>query len=329
MTYADEPRMAYPLSKKSIDVHGVATRYLERGQGDAVMVLLHNGLFSKDGFCADSLAWEHNLERLGRQFRVLAPDMLGQGETELPRHRDDYSYAGMVAHVRGFLNALGVRRVHLVGHDQGATVALHIALDAPECVASCTVVDSPTVAPSGDGLPNSTIAGALHPLYSRDSQAWVLARQSFTAHHVTSGHLLEAAAAHAKSEKFARLREQLAAEGMELQLLRSATRAKVDAFVRLREHGVRVPVLLLWGADDPMSSANHVVQLGASPESNSAIAHARAVFNLVRTRQPLTRLSIMARAGYMPFREQPEAFDAIVGGFAQAVDSRNGKERAA
>lgn len=313
--------MSHSLEKKSLHVMGVETRYLEHGAGETVMVLLHNGLFSKDGFCADAFAWEHNIRSLAQDFRVVALDLLGQGATGLPRSQEDYSYAGVIAHVRAFLDVAGIRRAHLVGHDQGALVAIRIAIEAPESVLSCVIVNSPSVAPWGDSVPNLTLKNALTPLYSRDSQAWVLARQSFSTHHVRTGQLLEAAEANGRSAKFAQLRRQLGQPGMDLQLVRSTNKAKVDTFVHLREKGLKVPALLLWGTEDPMSSSNYVTQWGASADSNSAIGHARALFNLIQTRQPMTRLSFIGRAGYMPFREQPEVFNEIVAGFARAVDA--------
>ena len=319
--------MIHSLDKKTVVIEGVQTRYVEYGQGESVIVLLHNGLFSKDGFCASAQMWEHNIEGLGQSFRVIAPDMLGQGDTGLPQMLDHYSYDGMVAHTRAFLAALHIKRAHLVGHDHGGLVAMRIAIEAPESVASCTIVNSPAVAPWGDNVPNVTLQGALHPLYSRQSQAWVLARQSFTAHHVTTGQLLDTAHVHAQSDKFSLLREALSGNSMDLQFVRSVTKTKVNTFVHLREKGVCVPIFLLWGTEDPMSSSNYVTQWGAGTDSNSAIGHARALFNLIQTRQPMTRMSFIGRAGYMPFREQPEVFNEMVSGFARAVDHKEAATR--
>jgi pimeloyl-ACP methyl ester carboxylesterase len=315
--------MNFSSDKQSVDVNGVATRYFDHGRGESVMLLLHNGLFSKDSFCADAVVWEHNMQNLGESFRVIALDMLGQGGTDLPTNEDDYSYDGMVNHTLAFLKALGVERAHLVGHDEGAMVAIRIAIKAPESVLSCTLVNSPAVAPGGDYVPNLTISGPLQPVYGRDSQAWVLGRQSFTPHHVTTGRLLDAATANATSEKFGRLRAKLNEKSMQLRLIRSITRTKVDTFVHLRENGLKVPVLLLWGTEDPMSASNYVTQWGASTDSNSAIGHARALFNLIQSMQPMTRMSFIGRTGYMPFREQPDVFNQIVGGFARAVDAKS------
>jgi len=307
--------------RKAVEVGGVRTEYIEAGQGDSVLLLLHSGLFSQDGVGASAWMWEQNLARLARDFRVIAPDLLGQGGTGYPAAAEHYSIDAMVGHVQDLLSVIGVERAHLVGHDHGAMVALLLAMRNPALARSCVVVNAAAVAPSGDAVPNLTLAAAPQPPYSRGSQSWILERQSVNPHHVSEGRFLEAAVEYTSTSRFAQAREHLRSREMQLQLLRSTNKAKLEVFVHLRERGIHVPTLVLWGTQDPMSSADYVQQWGTSRDSNSSIAFARAVFNLVQARQPLTRLCLVARAGYMPFREQPKVFDEIVGAFARSVES--------
>ena len=78
------------VQRKTVLVDGLVTGYLEAGQGDPV-VLLHGGEF---GVSAE-IGWEHNIAALAAHHRVLAPDMLGFGESakvdrlqRRPRHAD-------------------------------------------------------------------------------------------------------------------------------------------------------------------------------------------------------------------------------------------------
>ena len=98
--------MNHPLEKKSLSVAGVETHYLEQGAGDTTMVLLHNGLFSKDGFCADALAWECNIASLARDFRVIAVDL----------KREDHPGLGEVLPLEGA--HFRVRDVEAAVHDR-------------------------------------------------------------------------------------------------------------------------------------------------------------------------------------------------------------------
>ncbi|MBI2768008.1 MAG: alpha/beta hydrolase [Burkholderiales bacterium] len=312
--------MNKPFERKAVEVRGIRTEYIEAGQGGSVLLLLHSGLFSQDGVGASAWMWEQNLARLARDFRVIAPDLLGQGGTGYPTVAEHYSFDAMVGHLGDLLSVIGVERAHLVGHDHGAMVALLLAIRSPALARSCVVVNAAAVSPSGDAVPNLTLAAAPQPPYSRGSQAWILERQSVNPHHVSQGCFLDAAVDSTSTYRFTQAQEHLRSREVQLQLLRSTNKAKLEVYVHLRERGIHVPTLVLWGTEDPMTSADYVQQWGTSRDSNSSIAFARAVFNLIQARQPLTRLCLVARTGYMPFREQPQVFDEIVGAFARSVE---------
>lgn len=109
------------VQRKTIEVDGLVTSYLEAGQGDPV-VLLHGGEY---GATAD-LGWEHNIVALAAQYRVLAPDMLGFGRTA--KVIDFNDGRGMrIRHVARFCAELGVTSAHFVGNSMGA---INLLVDA-------------------------------------------------------------------------------------------------------------------------------------------------------------------------------------------------------
>lgn len=306
---------------KRLTVQGIETRYLDTGGGNPALVLLHGGMFGGDGFAPSARAWELNLAALSPHFRVLALDTLGHGGTAAPATATDYTCDAMVAHVLAFLDALDIPHAHLVGHDHGGLVAATLAMREPARVRSCTLVNGMAVAPAGDGVPNHTLQGMPAPAHAPHSLQWVLRRQSVDPHHVGAGRYLQEASEIAASARFQAMRAQAQRPDVSLQITRSALGAKVRLFAHLRQHGLAAPTLILWGAQDPMSSFPQVTSWGAGRDSNSPIAHARALFNLVQARQPMTRLALMNRCGYLPFREQPKVFNDVVGGFVRAVDA--------
>jgi pimeloyl-ACP methyl ester carboxylesterase len=100
--------------RKTVLVDGLTTSYLEAGQGDPV-VLLHGGEF---GVSAE-LGWERNIAALAAHHRVLAPDMLGFGETA--KVVDFNDGRGMrIRHIARFCEVLGVDSAHFVGNSMGA-----------------------------------------------------------------------------------------------------------------------------------------------------------------------------------------------------------------
>lgn len=84
--------------------------------------------------------WLDLLAAAGDLGRAIAPDMPGYGGAERPADFD-YSVPGYRAYLSALLDALGVRRVHLVLHDFGGAWGLSWAAEHPDAVASLTLIN--------------------------------------------------------------------------------------------------------------------------------------------------------------------------------------------
>ena len=106
--------------------------YREAGAGEPI-VFLHCSSGS-------SSAWAPVMNQLGRDYRVLAPDLLGYGRS--PPWRRDVPLAadGELGVLEALLDVAG-RPIHLVGHSYGGTVALSAAQRLPQWVASLTLIE--------------------------------------------------------------------------------------------------------------------------------------------------------------------------------------------
>jgi 2-hydroxymuconate-semialdehyde hydrolase len=110
-----------PFESRTIGVDGLSTSYLEAGNGDPV-VLLHGGEF---GISAE-IAWEETIPALAERYRVLAPDMLGFGQSA--KVIDFNDGRGMrIRHIARFCAELGVGSAHFVGNSMGA---INLLVDA-------------------------------------------------------------------------------------------------------------------------------------------------------------------------------------------------------
>ena len=116
-------------------VHGNAVSYAEAGadSGGPVVVLIH-------GIASRAKQWEQVMAQLGETCHVIAPDLLGHGESAKPR--GDYSLGAHACGIRDLLAALGHDRVSLVGHSLGGGVALQFAYQFPERVERLALVSS-------------------------------------------------------------------------------------------------------------------------------------------------------------------------------------------
>jgi pimeloyl-ACP methyl ester carboxylesterase len=101
--------LAVDFERKTVDINGLATSYLEAGSGDPV-VLLHGGEFGGGA----ELGWEHAIAAPAGHYRVLAPDMLGFGESA--KVIDFTDGRGMrIHHIARFCAELAFESAYFVG----------------------------------------------------------------------------------------------------------------------------------------------------------------------------------------------------------------------
>jgi len=103
---------------------GITLAVLDEGEGRPV-VLLH-------GFPDSSYVWRHQVPALvATGLRVVAPDLRGLGESDKPEAVEEYAISRSIADVLAVMDALGIERAHVVGHDWGAAVAWILAAAHP------------------------------------------------------------------------------------------------------------------------------------------------------------------------------------------------------
>jgi pimeloyl-ACP methyl ester carboxylesterase len=128
-----------PPATKRIQAAGIATAYLEAGSGDPVLMLHGSG-----PGVSGTANWQRNIPTLAERFHVLAPDIVGFGQTERP---DDvvYSLRSWTDHVWAFLDAHGIERTAVVGNSLGGRIALQMATDHPDRISRMVLMGSPGV----------------------------------------------------------------------------------------------------------------------------------------------------------------------------------------
>jgi len=134
----------------AVTAEGNHIHYREAGSGPPV-VLLHGGIID-----AAHVSWPPVIDRLTPEYRVVAPDLLGYGESEVPP--GPYSIQRHAAVVAGVLDELDLGPVTLVGVSVGGGVAMQVALDRPDLVARLVPIDSYGL---GRELPNGLLSYAL------------------------------------------------------------------------------------------------------------------------------------------------------------------------
>src|SRR5437868_3784395 len=111
------------METRETTLHGNRVSYRTAGDGPEVIVLVH-------GITGSSETWAEVIPALGEEFTVVAPDLLGHGQSAKPR--GDYSLGAYASGVRDLVASLGHDHATVVGHSLGGGVAMQLAYQFPE-----------------------------------------------------------------------------------------------------------------------------------------------------------------------------------------------------
>jgi pimeloyl-ACP methyl ester carboxylesterase len=125
--YADEA-----ITSRSVEIHGAKLHYMTAGHGPT-LILLH-------GYAETSLMWKPIMPALARRFTVIAPDLPGIGDSDIPADGLDMKSAAIRIH--DLAKSLGVQKAEVVGHDIGLMVAYAYAAQFPAEVTKLVLMDA-------------------------------------------------------------------------------------------------------------------------------------------------------------------------------------------
>ncbi|MGJ6123107.1 alpha/beta hydrolase [Mycolicibacterium sp. Y3] len=269
--------------RKTVAVDGLTTGYLEAGSGDPV-VLLHGGEFGAGA----ELGWERNIGALAEHYRVLAPDMLGFGESA--KVIDFTDGRGLrIRHIARFCEVLGIGSAHFVGNSMGAinllvdTTSENPVLPVRSLVAIC----------GGGDIQRNEHTDAL---YDYDATPEAMRRivtalffdPSYPADEAYVRRRYESSIAPGAWESLAAARFRR--PGLEVPSTPSSQRA----YAR-----ITLPVLMVEGACDKLLRSGWAAEIAAQiPDGRSAVVDG---------------------AGHCPQIEQPEALNRVVLNFLKEV----------
>ena len=121
-----------PIKQAEVAVDSVNTSYLSAGAGYPV-ICLHGG-------GAGAVTWYPSIGPLAKHFNVIAPDIVGYGESDKPDAAYDKQY--FAAWLKQLLLNLKISKAHIIGLSQGGAIALQFSIDYPEMVDRLILVDS-------------------------------------------------------------------------------------------------------------------------------------------------------------------------------------------
>src|SRR6267142_6008523 len=120
------------IAARSAEVDGLKVHYLTAGHGPAV-ILLH-------GYTQTSRMWRPIIPLLAEKFTVIAPDLPGIGDSDIPKDGLDMKTSAIRIHA--LAKSLGVQKARVVGHDIGLMVAYAYAAQFPAEVEKLVEMDA-------------------------------------------------------------------------------------------------------------------------------------------------------------------------------------------
>jgi len=279
-----------------LDVGSLRVHHMQGGRGTPVIFI--HGLGSS-GY----MEWRRNLETVAERHRVLAPDLPGYGRTDKPRVR--YTIPYFARFIRSYMEESGLRSAALIGASLGGRVALEVALEEPKRVRKLVLVNT-----LGLGRPQVRMAQIAYGLVTiprvgeavmglaRDALTWAprTVVRRFAARYSGTGADL---ALTMDDGYLSDLREMYALEGYRsayLSTVRSLVNPRAifgghhDVTRRLNE--LKIPVQLIWGANDPLFP----------------LAHAERARSMIER----ASLAVIDGVGHTPQAERPEEFNRVL-----------------
>jgi pimeloyl-ACP methyl ester carboxylesterase len=279
------PSRPAEVSFETVTLHGRESGYLVAGEGP-VLLLIHG----MAGTCEN---WREVIAPLARHYTVIAPDLPGHGLSA--GGQGDYSLGNLAAGLRDLLLVLGHERATLVGHSLGGGVAMQFSYQFPEMVERLVLVSS-----GGLGLEVSPVLRA----------AALPGADLFIAATAGAGQKIGGAIGRGLSKVGVKPAADLAevargygslAEPERRKAFLATLRSVVDTEGQRVSAADRfylaeeVPVLIVWGARDPIIPASH------GEDAHRVL--------------PGSKLEIFDGVGHMPQIEQPVRFISVLEDF--------------
>ena len=232
-----ETRMS-GLKKKQVNTGEMnMSLYSNRNAGFPSIIMLH-------GFSADKDNWIRFARHLNKDFNLVIPDLAGHGDTGYEKFWN-FSAPAQARRIASLMEKMQIDKAHLIGNSMGGFISAHFARMYPQKTLSATLMD-----PAGVSAPNASVMEKMllqgrNPFEINNRQEF----DDFYAMTMSKPPYLPGFVLTAIAEKYQQRREQLVhvfSGFFDQDWLDSVL------------HEIKVPVILLWGAEDKLIDVSSV-----------------------------------------------------------------------
>lgn len=268
-----------------LELHGERIAYRDAGTGEALL-LIH-------GMAGSSATWRAVIPELSKRYRVIAPDLLGHGESAKPR--GDYSLGAFAAWLRDLLDELGIAQATVIGQSLGGGVAMQFTFQHRDYCQRLVLISSGGLGPELTWILRILSAPGAELVLPVVAPQPVLNLGNKLASWLTSAGIKSPRASEMWSA-YCSLSDRPTRQAF-LRTLRSVVDYRGQAVSALGKIHVSqgLPTLLIWGEQDRIIP----------------VAHGYAAHDAV----PGSRLEVLPGVGHFPHVESPTAVIDILDDF--------------
>jgi pimeloyl-ACP methyl ester carboxylesterase len=279
------------IERVEVRLHGHRVNFNIAGEGPPI-VLIH-------GVAGRAAQWDETMLLLAERHTVIAPDLLGHGESAKPR--GDYSLGAFASGIRDLLVGLDIERATVVGHSLGGGIAMQFAYQFPERCERLVLVSSGGLGQDVNLiLRAATLPGSelVLPLlaHARVLEAASLVPRAFAKLGLRAGPDMTEIARGYQSLATAEARSAFIHT---LRAVIDPTGQRVNASDRLYLAS-KMPTLIVWGERDRIITCDHARN-----------AHEG---------MPGSRLEVFEHSGHFPQLDRPIEFARILGSFMDETE---------
>ncbi|MEO1060149.1 MAG: alpha/beta fold hydrolase [Actinomycetota bacterium] len=285
------------LHRQHVTIHGHDVRYVRAGEGP-VILLIH-------GIAGSARTWREATEGLAEEHTVIAPDLIGHGESAKPI--GDYSLGAHASGLRDLLGVLEIPRATVVGHSFGGGVAMQLAYQHPECCERLVLVASGGLGPEVSWMLRALALPGSELLWPIIFPSFVRDRGTEVGRALWRWGLLRSSRLEEMWRSYSSLADSPNRRAF-LRTLRSVvdTRGQVVSAMDRLYLAAWMPTVIIWGDQDNIIP----------------VAHGYAAHEAI----PGSRLEIFEGADHFPHAEQPERFVEVVSDFMASTIPGGGPE---
>ena len=262
------------VEQREVTIGTIKTTYLLCGSGEPV-IFLH-------GAGAGAVTWYSSINTISKNFQVLAPDIVGYGESDKPDATYNRPYFSKW--LKDFLNELKIAKAHIIGLSQGGAIAMQFAIDNPEMVDKLVLVDAA-------GL------GAKVSFWPLIGMIWMNYFPSSMANRFNSSYLLHKPT-NRDSNHIGYSIDVLKSKGGKKAFKQGRGTAASKIPEELLKQ-IENETLIIWGKDDKLFS----------------VEYGEAAAKII----PNAKFHIIEDAGHLPLMDQPETFNKILDDFLKST----------